>query len=146
MADKEGTIYPDFGRSGISGSQALSEMDVVVQLVESKIEAAEARTMLSLSEVKSELLDFVNAKSSKADVWGVGAAVIATILSVLAIAGDRFDGGIQLQSAVSEVTRQAQSSSDQNSLAIRELATRAEEADEKLDQILDSLTSLDEEQ
>ena len=139
MVEDSRTNQPSFGQVTSFSGSAVSRSDMVLRLVESKIEASEARTRNMLTEAKGELIDMVNAKSSRADVWGVGVAIITVILGVLAIAGDRFDGGIQLQSSVSEVTRQVQDISDQNAQTIRELVEQTEEADDKLDLILENL-------
>ena len=142
MSD-EGIVYPDFGESISSGGVTPSGTEIFLRLVDSRIDANEHRIKALLSETKSELLNLINARSSRVDVWGVGAVIIATLLALAAFGSDRFDGGVQLQSSVSDVVRQAFNAADKNATAIKQLTVNGVERDKKLDRILGKLEAPD---
>lgn len=96
-----------------------------MDIVDSKIAAAEARTDTKFAELRGDLAKF----ATKGTVWAaaatLGGTILAVLLGVLAFGGDRFDAGMSASSAVSAYSE----------------AQRKRDAaqDEKLDEILKRL-------
>lgn len=72
-----------------------------MEVVDAKIAAAEARTDTKFAEVLGELkamrAEMTHMPSNRSMIGTMGAlsaVVLATVLAVLALAGDRFDGGV----------------------------------------------------
>lgn len=111
-------------------SAAISPVMADNDIIDAKIEAAEARIDTKFAELRGDLKDF----ATKGTVWGAVATAIASILgvllAVLAFGGDRFDGGLGLADQ-----RQAQLQKDER----QDEAANA--IDAKLDLILAGQTS-----
>jgi hypothetical protein len=108
----EERVLKSGGPGGTSGG-----MDVI----DSKIAAAEARTDTKFAELRGDLAKF----ATKGTVWGAVGTAVALLLAVAAFGGDRFDAGMSSSSAVASYS-EAQRRRD----AIQ---------DEKLNQILQRL-------
>lgn len=81
-------------RLQVKADAAISKPMADQEIIDAKIQAAEARVDTKFAELRGDLKDF----ATKGTVWGaVGtavAAILGVLLAVLAFGGDRFDGGL----------------------------------------------------
>lgn len=85
--------------------------------VDARIEAVKAQNDAHFAEVRSD----ISAISAKLDdkpgilsIIGIAVAGFLGVVSVLAFGGDRFDGGVQMQSTVSQIAVENQKISQEN--------------------------------
>jgi hypothetical protein len=90
-------------------------------VVDAKIAASEARTDTKFAELRGDISRF----ATKGTAWGAMATAIGVVLTVAALAGDRFDAGMTVKDAV-EATTSGQKARDAAQ-------------DQKLDEILSRL-------
>ena len=99
------------------------------EYLDARLEAVKAQNDARFAEVRASLdtiLAQVSVVSNKVDdkpslTWLIGIAVAGflAVLAVLSFGGDRFDGGVSVQTAVSERTLQAERLSRENAEQIK---------------------------
>ena len=135
-------VYANFDNDSGSGGVLPSNPDVFLRLVDSKVEVGEERMMRRITEMRSELLTIVNARSSRGDVWGVCAVIVGTILATAAIGIGAFDTGIQLQGGVSDAIRGIEDELEETTQEVGALTERSDQHVEMFSQILENLEEL----
>ena len=108
-------------------------VDKADEAVEARLNAKLDTVLSRLDDIKSSLPSATildnNRKSVINNIWGTGVALLAALLGILAFAGDRFDGGMSVSPALSEIARK-QAAVDRKQDAVAGLA------DDKLDVII----------
>lgn len=88
------------------------EIDAKMGEMTARLEATEARIAASLTRIESSLAEKPGSRTLFVAVGSAAATIVTIILAVLAIAGDRFDGGMQAASVSVDQAYQAKASAE----------------------------------
>tara|TARA_R110002124_G_scaffold30983_1_gene105599 strand:- start:145 stop:576 length:432 start_codon:yes stop_codon:yes gene_type:complete len=107
---------------GGGGGGPMEPMIPVKEYIDARDDAVESR-------LDQKLGTLATASQMRNNIWGAAAAIIGIALAALALAGDRFDGGMSVSPIISKV-QENQSKIDKNQDAKLELM------DQKLDLLI----------
>jgi hypothetical protein len=107
--------------------------------LDANIRAVKAENHLSSSQIELKIDNLAKEIAQKPGIsWllSVGSAVVLAILAILAFGGDRFDGGVQVQSAISFQFAETQRLSQSNADNIAQLVKLTKSQEEKIDNLI----------
>lgn len=91
------------------------------------------------SQIDAKFAEVIGKMSTRNDIIVAGISMAALILAMFAFGGDRFDGGVQVSSAVSQIAAQNEIITSKNAEAIAALSEQVKAKDAQIDALITAM-------